>query len=94
MPGVTCAEMQVDARRDYTYNFRMYQTILGSYCGCKNYYCLCEGSLLPDPLKTVNGMTSIEHELDASLEKTCATIQAEVAKQYCQSFGCLSGDYL
>jgi hypothetical protein len=100
MPGVTCAEMQVYARRDYPYNCRVYQTILGSYCGCKNsktiaQYCrLCEGSLLPDQLKTVNGMTCIEHELDASPEKTCATKQAELAKQCCQSSGSLSGDYL
>jgi hypothetical protein len=78
----------------------VYQTILGSYCGCKNsktiaQYCrLCEGSLLPDQLKTVNGMTCIEHELDASPEKTCATKQAELAKQCCQSSGSLSGDYL
>jgi hypothetical protein len=62
MPGVTCAEMQVDARRDYSYNCRVYQTMLENYYGCKNskttaqYCCLCEGSLLPDPLKTVNGM--------------------------------------
>jgi Hint module len=100
MPGFTCAEMQVNARHDFPYNCRVYQNILGSYCSCNTsktsaQYCrLCDGGLLPDPLKTVNDMSCIEHEFEASLEKTCPAKRAEVGKKCCKVSGCFSGNLL
>ena len=83
-PGETCAQMQVDAKRDANEsNCVVDQGIVGHYCGCNNPVAadtvcrLCgRGVSLPDPQKAVllgaaSGSSCIQVEFNASVSGMC-----------------------
>merc|ERR1719329_659504 len=61
IPGTVCAQLQVDAKRDFQDRCPIWQQTMGNYCGCNNAYdasiCrLCKEGYNFDPAKIVNGL--------------------------------------
>ena len=101
LPGVTCEEMEADARRDFAENCVRYQGVVGSYCGCSNPVAsksVCQicgtGELLPNPQLIVFGFSCIEHEFMASISGTCTAKRDEVESICCRQTAsfCFPGD--
>lgn len=77
LTGETCAELQVDAQRDYASNCPAWQGTVGVYCGCENNVVsellacrLCgNATLLSNPLdtQTAGGDSCAKQEFEASL---------------------------
>jgi hypothetical protein len=97
LPGETCAELQVDAIRDFFENCQAHQATFGTYCGCENPVaaanaCRVCGDLgdLPDHLRIVETAASGNVscgvlEFSANLVKeTCSDAQG----LYAEACGC------
>ena len=83
-PGETCAEMQVDAKRDTNESMCVYyQGVVGHYCGCNNPVTsadtcrICgDGIDLPNPQQKLRAATRstsscLQVEFNASVRGTC-----------------------
>ncbi|CAJ1940410.1 unnamed protein product [Cylindrotheca closterium] len=61
IPGTFCAQLQVDATRDFQDRCPIWQQTMGNYCGCNNTYdasiCrICTEGYKFDPAKVVDGL--------------------------------------
>lgn len=93
-PDETCAEVQVDSRRDEESNCVHYQSVVGHYCGCNNPdatqdVCrICGNSNdLPSPqLIGANGLSCMELELIANINgdlTACSAAQSAYSDTCC-----------
>jgi hypothetical protein len=91
LPGKTCAEVQVDAKRDDPELCHVYQHTIGLYCNCTNEpvqdICrLCGTTPLPKPLKVVEPIqkSCVELEFQANSDDSdCAAFQDSYQDSCC-----------
>jgi len=89
----TCAELEVDAQRDYANNCYAWQGTVGIYCACENNVVssalacrICgNDTMLPDPLDTeeTNGDSCGKLEFQASLPGANCSAYQEEHSDYC-----------
>lgn len=95
LSGETCAELQIDAQRDYASNCEAWQGTVGIYCGCNNVVAdvlacrLCgNDTMLPNPLDVQEGEGDScgKLEFEASLPgANCSAHQEEHAEYCCRN---------
>ncbi len=91
IPGQTCAQVQVDAKRDKPEACGVYQQTIGVYCGCENEraeeVCRLCGTELSLPLTLVEEaeLSCVELEFAANLEGSeCEVFQSMYREICCQ----------
>jgi hypothetical protein len=81
IPGTTCAQLQVDAKRDLPDRCPVWQQTMGVYCGCDNdlsdnFCSLCGEGFAFDPSKMVDGLiSSVERAATVNNKISCGELQ-------------------
>lgn len=80
IPGTTCAQLQVDAKRDLPDRCPIWQQTMGVYCGCDNdlsdnFCSLCGEGFEFDPSKMVDGLISSVERAATTNKIACGELQ-------------------